>query len=147
MNLKIYYAHSKRIYGTPREKSEREFLEQHFKEVLCPNRDMGEKGSIEPYLRAIETVEAVVCSEYKDHIGRGVFDEITFAMNKKMAVYCLREIEAMKRALIKVASAAIVDANDWAVRYAKVQLTEEVLPVNQTDFITRPSPAFFCRRP
>lgn len=114
--MKAYWAHSKKIYGTPEEAEILAVLEKVFDKVVCPNRDIGEKGDIQPYLDAIDDCDAVIVSEYQDHIGKGVYDEITFAIREKdMDVYALRNWE-----FVGVIAAKIVDPNDWAVNYGRL---------------------------
>lgn len=113
--MKVYYSHSKKTYGTAVEAVARKGLEGALGEVLCPNRDIGEKGALQPYLDAIDYCDAVVCTEYMGHIGRGVYDEVCHALMKRKDVFVLRKGE-----LIAVVGAKIVDPNDWAVRYGKL---------------------------
>jgi len=114
--MKAYWAHSKKIYGTPEEAEILAVLEKVFDKVVCPNRDIGEKGDIQPYLDAIDNCDTVIVSEYQDHIGKGVYDEITFAIREKdMDVYALRNWE-----FVGVIAAKIVDPNDWAVNYGRL---------------------------
>jgi len=114
--MKAYWAHSKKIYGTPEEAEILAVLEKVFGKVVCPNRDIGEKGDIQPYLDAIDNCDTVIVSEYQDHIGKGVYDEITFAIREKdMDVYALRNWE-----FVGVIAAKIVDPNDWAVNYGRL---------------------------
>ena len=114
--MKVYWAHSKKIYNTPEEAVILAILEKCFTTVVCPNRDIGEKGGIKPYLDAIAACDAVIVSEYQNHIGRGAFDEITFAIREKdMDVYALRNWE-----FVGVIAAKIVDPNDWSVNYGRL---------------------------
>lgn len=119
--MKVYWAHSKKIYNTPEEAEILAILEKCFDEVVCPNRDIGEKGDIKPYLDAIDGCDVVIVSEYQDKIGRGVHDEVNYAINNcDMDVYALRNWE-----FVSVIVAKIVDPNDWAVNYG--QLVTNVL--------------------
>lgn len=120
----VYYAHSKKIYGFDREAKERGFLEKNFRKVVCPNRDMGELGSMDPYLRMVRKCNVVVCSEFNSYIGRGVYQEIVEGLNKKKKVFCLRKIED-RYVLLPVASVSIVDADDWKVKFGKVHISSE----------------------
>jgi len=118
---KIYYAHSKIIYGSKREVKERKFLEKKFI-VLCPNRDIGEKGFMEPYLQAIKGCSKVICSEYSGYIGRGVFEEVKSALEDNKPVLCLR-LKKSKFNLIEVINVEIVDECDWKFQYGKLILS------------------------
>lgn len=95
MNVKkAYYAHSMRKYNTKIESIEYDFILKHFKGcVICPNKDLGELGGIEPYLKIIETTSALYVSEYMNCVGIGVFKECSFALSKKIPVFVLRKDE------------------------------------------------------
>jgi hypothetical protein len=116
----IYYAHSKLIYGTTREEKERAYLEKLFK-VICPNRDMGERGSIDPYLDMVSQCSAVICSEYEKHIGRGVFSEVEHALKLGKRVLCIRG-EPGEYILHPIQGIKIIDENDWRYFYGKIIL-------------------------
>jgi len=114
--MKVYWAHSKKIYNTPEEAEILAVLEKVFDKVVCPNRDIGEKGDIQPYLDAIDDCDAVIVSEYQDHIGKGVYDEVLHTIdNTDLEAYVLRNWE-----LVAIIHPAIVDPNDWAVNYGRL---------------------------
>ncbi|MFM2196204.1 MAG: hypothetical protein RL092_1804 [Bacteroidota bacterium] len=86
-----YYAHSMRKYNSEIEARELKFIELHFDgNVICPNKDLGELGSIEPYLRVVSLTTAVYATEYRDYVGSGVFDECVHAMSLNIPVYVVR---------------------------------------------------------
>lgn len=127
---RIYYAHSKKIYGSKREREERDFLSKIFN-VVCPNRDMGELGRIEPYLKMVESCEYIVCSTYKNHIGKGVYSEIAHGLEKRIPVFCLKkQLSGYK--LLEVLRVKEVDAwmSDWSVKFGKVVLGTTELKEN-----------------
>lgn len=116
----IYYAHSKKIYETKREKQELKWLRKRFGRVIVdPNHDMGCFNNIEPYLDKVDECTQVICSEYKRHIGFGIFTEIEFAFKKKKAVRCLRK-KLGRFYLVKVKAVEVIDRYDWGIRYGKV---------------------------
>jgi len=115
----VYYAHSKCIYNTPREKSELKWLRKKFAKVLDPNSDMGELGDVNPYLRAVGEHDAVVCSEYKGYIGKGVYHEVDHALRCGRKVWCLRKRLGVFY-LKPVKKTEFYDGNDWKVCYAKL---------------------------
>jgi hypothetical protein len=112
----IYYAHSKQIYNTQREKDELAKIAKLFPgyEIICPNRDIGE-SSMEPYLKAVLGCDIVVFSEYKKHIGKGVYGELEVALHAERPVFLLYG----KRAL-SITGIERVDPNDWIIRYGRV---------------------------
>lgn len=117
---KIYYAHSKLIYGTDTEASAIAYLKQQGFEVLCPHNDLGELGSIQPYLQAIDTCEAVIIHPYKGFIGRGVFEELkhTLCNNKSASVLCYNIVTGYS--LHPVKGYKLHDQMDWKFKYGKV---------------------------
>lgn len=121
MKKAVYYAHSKLIYDTPREKSERSFLEKSFGKVCCPNRDIGEQGSIDPYLNRVQRSSQVICSEYQRHIGKGVFTEVSEALERGKKVFRLKKVK-VGWMLEPVSAVKVVDEFDWKVCYGKLIL-------------------------
>lgn len=121
MNPTVYYAHSKKIYGTKREIKERAFLEKTFMNVCCPNRDIGERGDIEPYLEMVRKCIKVICSEYLNHIGKGVLAEVQEALDKKKPVFCIKRYRA-NYYLVPVEGVEVFDEYDWKVFYGRLIL-------------------------
>ena len=115
--MQVYYAHSKKIYGTLRERRERILLASIFpkKSIVCPNRDMGELGSMLPYLNKVQNSDIVVVSEFKNHIGKGAYEEVVLALQEYTPVFVLR-----RKKLILVKDIKVVNWNDWQVTYGKV---------------------------
>jgi hypothetical protein len=93
MNKKTaYYAHSKRKYNTLEEENEMAFIEKHFKgEVVCPNTHLDTLCDIREYLDVIKSTDCVYATEYNGFIGKGVFDECTYALEKKIIVWVVRK--------------------------------------------------------
>jgi len=116
----IYYAHSKLIYNTAREKAELKYLER-FGEVICPNNHIGEKDSIDEYLDIIKSkCKTFVCSEYKKHIGKGVYEEAMTA-SFLFPHYVLRK-QFTRFKLIPIRDIDIVDETDWKIKFAKITI-------------------------
>lgn len=90
--MMIYYAHSRQIYGTHREEAERRMIGEILDgEVICPNRDLGELGSIEAYYAVIATCDVVVCSEHENEmVSWGTFCEVNYSRILKKPVFLLR---------------------------------------------------------
>lgn len=116
---KVYFAHSKRIYNTKEESTMLDFLRKNFTKVICPNKDIGELGSIEPYLKIVDTCKYVVAHEYQGSIGKGVFSEIKNALSKNIPVLALRK-GTIGYKLCKVKNIEINDSTDWAIHYGKI---------------------------
>lgn len=118
----IYYAHSKLIYNTKRESRELSYLMKRYaNNIVDPNKMMGELGSIEPYLNMVRTCNIVVCSEYKEHVGYGVYREIAEAFKFNKDVFVLRK-SFLGFKLIRVKRIIIFDPNDWKVYYGKIKI-------------------------
>ncbi|HEY5268604.1 MAG TPA: hypothetical protein VII94_05805, partial [Candidatus Saccharimonadales bacterium] len=66
------------------------------------------------------------CSEYLDHIGRGVFAEVDEALRKKKTVFCLRK-QKDGYFLFQVSGVRIVDEDDWKVEYGRIILQEAII--------------------
>ena len=114
-----YFAHSKMLYHTEEERLQRQFIEKMFEQVICPNRDIGELGDINKYLKIIEdSCTHVVCSEFLDLVGRGVWEEVKCARRNHLPIYCIRKING-KYKLLKVKSGKVVDKENWK-SYAKL---------------------------
>ena len=121
---RVYFAHSKLLYNTQEEKAQRKFIEKKFDKVICPNRDVGELGGIQGYLDIIEKkCTHVVCSEFFDLVGRGVWDEVRHARKLKIPIYCLRKVDE-KYKMFKVTSGKVVDKENWR-QYAKLICEEK----------------------
>jgi len=69
--LNAYFAHSMRKYDTLAEAEERSYIESIFPgTVVCPNKQLGELGSMLEYLKVVSTVSAVYATEYCNYIGK-----------------------------------------------------------------------------
>jgi len=115
----LYYAHSKRTYGTRKEKKELKLLRKQFPgyEIINPRNlvflSYDENEIMKECRSIVRQAAVVVASEYDGHIGRGVFEELLEAKRKK---YLLRKKNFIENFNIK-----IVNPDDWAIRYAKCE--------------------------
>jgi len=112
----IYYSHSMRSYNTDQERLELTQIASFFpkRKILNPNGAVTDmKGSY----RLINTAELVVATEYQGHLGKGVYDEMCYALSKKKLVAILRN-----ERLFRVYSEHQIEVLDidWQVHYAKV---------------------------
>jgi hypothetical protein len=46
LNPCVYYAHSMKTYNSEKEFNETQFLRKNFSNVICPNKDLGNLGSM-----------------------------------------------------------------------------------------------------
>jgi len=113
----VYFSHSKLIYDTKEETKNLSYLKEVFKCVVCPNNDMGEKGSISPYLKMIEECGLVVALPYKKFIGKGVFAEVEHALSLNIPVLMLEE-----KTFKVVTGVSTHDDTDWKFKYGKLEL-------------------------
>jgi len=122
---KIYYAHSMKIYDSIKEKDELRFLKRKYKKenVVCPNNDLGELGDIERYKKFIKrNCKAVVASEYKNCIGRGVYEELKTALTNKIPCFLIRKTKTGRRSVKPIKSIRVNNKWDWKVEYGKVEI-------------------------
>jgi len=112
----IYYAHSMRIYNTDQEKSELKQIASLLpkRKILNPN---GAIVSIQEAYGLIDKSAGVVATEYQNHIGKGVYDEICYGLSKKKLVAVLRNGR-----LFRVYSRHQIEVLDidWQIHYARV---------------------------
>lgn len=57
----------------------------------------------------------VVCSEYKSHIGKGVYEELMMSLINNIPSYVLRNNK-----FYEVEKVIINDSNDWKINYGLV---------------------------
>lgn len=115
--MKVYYAHSMRIYNSQRERQEVHFLRLRLHQVTNPNGLLSRYGWKDEARKLIFHCDAIMVSEYREHIGKGVYTEIHFASAMHKPVFVLRDRELVPITLDNV---EIVDPYDWKVRYAKI---------------------------
>jgi hypothetical protein len=108
-----YFAHSMEKYNTAQEQQEYDFIVKHFNGfVICPNKHIGERGSIEPYLGIVAKVDVVFVSEFEGCVGRGVYEECICSMKNKIPVYVLKEKK--KTFYFEVLTTIeIIDRSNW----------------------------------
>ena len=114
--MKIYYAHSLRKYNTMQERVEIMQIQELFPQFEIVNPRGTISNMDEAYSKITES-DGVVATEYKEHIGKGVYGELCYALSKKKPVFVLRSGK-----LFKVYSEYQIEVVgiDCAVHYAKV---------------------------
>ncbi len=124
----IYFAHSRQIYNSKVEKQLLAFLSKTFgrKDVCCPNNDMGELGSIEPYLEKVRHSSMVVVHQFRNHVGKGAYQEVKEALARNILVKVVIRGKGRTRSglpkysLKQVKDIKIIDNTDWKIRYGQV---------------------------
>ena len=124
-NKKVYYAHSLQIYNTKREKRELRFLKRKFNEVCNPNTDIiwDNRTKMQLYLKTVRNSDVIVVSEYMNHAGKGVYEEIKTALRNNILVLCLRK-RFFKYKLQQVKDVESANELDWKITHGKVILLE-----------------------
>ena len=113
--MRVYYAHSMKIYDTDREKDELKLIKSLYSNVVNPNGDIKWRGTMEDYFEAVRESDIVVCSEYKGHVGKGVHDEIKEAQLHDIPVFVIR-----RGKFYPVKEISIDNAGDWGVNYGRI---------------------------
>lgn len=134
--MNVYYGHSLLIYDTEREKEELNFIKKTFptSKIINPNTDIPWKGDMDIYLEKVRFSDLIIISEYLDHIGHGVFDEIKTAIKHNISVKCLRK-DAQGFVLLDVKDVEVYDADDWKINYGTVIIKRiELIPIIQAYF-------------
>ena len=108
---------------TFREEQERVFLRKTYVDVLNPNDGISWRGSMQPYFDAVCRSEAVVCSEYRGCVGRGVFEEVQVALKNNIKVLVLRPV-LLSYDLVPVLGVKRISDGDWRIRYGKLITTK-----------------------
>lgn len=114
-----YFAHSMQKYNTAEERHEYEFIKKNFYgTTICPNKQIGEKGFMEPYLDIVRKVDVLFASEFKECIGKGVHDECRLALKMNIPVYVIK-VKNNNYYFEKLRSLEIINERDYK-RYAKL---------------------------
>jgi hypothetical protein len=115
-----YFAHNKIIYDTPLECNMHQFLLTILRNVVCPNKDMGELGDIKSYLERVKLCYGVVVAECRGSLGKGAYEEVKCALDLHKPVIALRHNSNNRMLLIGVDSVEIVDSKSWKYGYGKI---------------------------
>jgi len=116
-----YYAHSMHIYGSDREKLERDLLIRLGFNVCCPNRDLSLGNDMDAYLSIVKQCKSVVASEFAGFIGRGVYLEVSHALRHDIPVFVIRH-----SILYKVVKIVFFNENDWKTTYGQITEVESL---------------------
>jgi len=119
--MKVYYAHSKLTYDTIKESRELAYLRKNYDEVVDPN-ELGELGSLQAYLDIVKTCDKLVCSSLDGFVGRGVFEEVSYALDIGLPVYGLSGAIRNRVTECLVKKVVVIDPNDWILCYGEVQV-------------------------
>lgn len=120
---KVYYSHSMKTYDKEQEKIELDFLQNKFERTFNPNKEIkyNPKKGLRPYLNAVKKSDIVVCSEFKEHIGKGVFREISIAFAHEIPVLCIRGTYPNFE-LKEVIGIKVVNKEDPRVKYGIISI-------------------------
>jgi hypothetical protein len=119
---KIYYAHSKLIYGTSREAEELGYIKRKYPRATIINpAGLKDLTKIKEFLKIVGKCNLVVVSEYSGFIGKGALVEIARAFSNDIPVKVIRTV-ADTMTLSAVSGFEIINAHDWKIRYALLNL-------------------------
>lgn len=118
---KIYYAHSKKIYGTSKETAELKFIKEKFPDahILCPHTTIGELADFNDYLHVVDCCTLLIASEVEGYIGKGVFCEISRGFGNGTIVNVLRK-QDNKYSLNQVTGIEMFNQADWKNKFGKI---------------------------
>ena len=119
--IKIYYAHSKLIYGTSNETEELEFIKEKFPKanIICPHTTVNELTDFQDYLHVVDCCTLLIASEVEGYIGKGIFCEISRAFGNGTQVSVLRK-QNNQYSLSQVIGIEIINQNAWKNNYGKL---------------------------
>jgi len=147
--IRIYYPHSMMTYDTLQEEAWLDLLngilpegvlfnpndpDHYDKYVKDENGDMVEKSGKQIMEELLEFVKSDECkmlivTEHLGLIGKGVYDEIRAALDKKTPVYCLRQAEfedGMHYYFVKVTDVKPAFIGSWDLYYGAVVTGEDL---------------------
>lgn len=126
--MRVYYGHSVKKYNTPEEMMEEEFIRKTYNGVttrmleLCNPRDIKNPfKNMDVYFDKIRNwADVIVVSEYQNHVGKGVYDEIELALELKKQVWVLRKWKGTYR-FERIERIELDQGdNDWKVYYGQI---------------------------
>lgn len=119
--MRLYYSHSMLKYGTVEERKEIKRIKEEYKSkkfsIINPAKYQ-DFPLMEDFLNLLETCDALVFSEYKNWIGRGVYREIIHAKKLNIPIWFLKDEKIYFDPRLKF---EVID-NDWSIEYAKVKI-------------------------
>lgn len=123
---KVYFAHHKKDYGTEKAEKVKQLLLKAFSncDVLDPedlnwDEEVKKYGShAKTYFGLVSQCTFVVIMEYEGHIGRGVYQEATYALLKKKPVWVVRGQDLLSVRYLH----QLEDISDW-YKFATVELS------------------------
>lgn len=118
--FKIYFGHSKLIYGTAREAEELEFIESQYPDAEIINPALLiDITEMKKFLKIVSKCTLVVASEFEGYVGKGVFAEISIAFARAIRVQVLRKSE-QGYSQYPVTGIQVINEHDWKSKYAKL---------------------------
>ena len=118
----VYFTHNKLLYNTDAEKSALSFIRRRWADsFFCPNlHGAGFKSS--DFMKAVNTCEKILVLEFDGFVGKGSFDEISFALKKKKPVFLMKPYSRNGiYTLWPVSGIREIDISDWN-RHARLEI-------------------------
>ena len=120
IECKIYYAHSKQIYGTAREGEELGCIKRKYPEAEIINPALlVDISDMKKFLKIVKKCSQVVVSEFEGYLGRGVFAEIAMAFAYNIKVSVIRKTGS-QYSLYPVTGIQVINEHDWKIKYAQL---------------------------
>lgn len=134
--MKIYLAHSMRLYNTKTEKVIYQILESMYNnfngEVVCPNRDsntvignirgLSGREIMDRCLAFVETVDMVVVATMNGYIPKGCYEEVKHALDLGIGVVAIHlSSDSIIINDVNEGDVMVNDPNDWKYKYAKLE--------------------------
>ncbi len=117
----LYYAHSLITYATDKEKNELAIIKRVFPEYKIINPEEIPYTGMNNCLIRVRSCTILVYSEYKYHIGKGVYLEIQEAKSAGLPIFCIRDHK-----VLEYESSRVNNQNDWKVEHAITYVGREV---------------------
>ncbi len=121
MKKKLYYAHSLITYASDKEKNELEVIKKIFPDYEIVNPEKISYTGMNDCLVRVRSCTILVYSEYKQHIGKGVYLEIQEALSAGIPIFYVNNYN-----ISEFGSLQITNQNDWKVKFATTLLGREV---------------------
>lgn len=118
----VYFSHNIMTYNTEAEKTALSYILRRWPEsFFCPNQH-GISFESTDFMKAVNSCEKILVLEYDGFIGKGGFDEISFALKKKKPVFLMKPGPRKGLfALLPVLGIRVIDDLDWN-RHARLEI-------------------------
>ena len=120
----VYYAHSMLKYNTNVEHIEQDYIVKCFPGIQIINPGVFKYSDMSQYLSEVKKCNIVIFTEYKKHVGRGVYEEVQEAKRVGIPTFLLRD------GIFYNVMLEIYNCDEWAVYFAKVVILSKILNID-----------------